>query len=262
MQRFLSALPIRWALLLVTGLWSILAVAQSTCPELKVSDFKVNYYAANADCGTAGQIIVTYRNNVAGFSKLTYETSTDGATWANPVEQTSLSVPTTIPLTGWAAGQTIHLRVTGTCPSGTQEVTLPTLTHRSEQPHAVAPVFETTPAGGCSATAGSIDVSVGAVTGFTKAVYRLYQGTTLLNSMTSNTPYAESTFYNLPSGTYKVVMRAPRRHVPPLRQVLLSKTGLTKWSKPSKWATSPSCPHPFPRAAQLVPEVFAWPWPA
>ena len=71
MQRFLSALPIRWALLLVTGLWSILAVAQSTCPELKVSDFKVNYYAANADCGTAGQIIVTYRNNVAGFSKLT-----------------------------------------------------------------------------------------------------------------------------------------------------------------------------------------------
>ena len=208
MQRFLSALPIRWALLLVTGLWSILAVAQSTCPELKVSDFKVNYYAANADCGTAGQIIVTYRNNVAGFSKLTYETSTDGATWANPVEQTSLSVPTTIPLTGWAAGQTIHLRVTGTCPSGTQEVTFPTLTHRSEQPHAVAPVFETTPAGGCSATAGSIDVSVGAVTGFTKAEYRLYQGTTLLNSMTSNTPYAESTFYNLPSGTYKVVMRA------------------------------------------------------
>ena len=70
MQRFLSALPIRWALLLVTGLWSILAVAQSTCPELKVSDFKVNYYAANADCGTAGQIIVTYRNNVAGFSNL------------------------------------------------------------------------------------------------------------------------------------------------------------------------------------------------
>ena len=208
MQRFLSALPIRWALLLVTGLWSILAVAQSTCPELKVSDFKVNYYAANADCGTAGQIIVTYRNNVAGFSKLTYETSTDGATWGNPVEQTSLSVPTTIPLTGWAAGQTIHLRVTGTCPSGTQEVTFPTLTHRSEQPHAVAPVFETTPAGGCSATAGSIDVSVGAVTGFTKAEYRLYQGTTLLNSMTSNTPYAESTFYNLPSGTYKVVMRA------------------------------------------------------
>ena len=65
MQRFLSALPIRWALLLVTGLWSILAVAQSTCPELKVSDFKVYYYAANADCGTAGQIIVTYRNNVA-----------------------------------------------------------------------------------------------------------------------------------------------------------------------------------------------------
>ena len=42
MQRFLSALPIRWALLLVTGLWSILAAAQSTCPELKVSDFKVN----------------------------------------------------------------------------------------------------------------------------------------------------------------------------------------------------------------------------
>ena len=208
MQRFLSALPIRWALLLVTGLWSILAVAQSTCPELKVSDFKVNYYAANADCGTAGQIIVTYRNNVAGFSKLTYETSTDGATWANPVEQTSLSVPTTIPLTGWAAGQTIHLRVTGTCPSGTQEVTFPTLTHRSEQPHAVAPVFETTPAGGCSATAGSIDVSVGEVSGFTKAEYFLYQGTTLLNSMTSNTPYAESTFYNLPSGTYKVVMRA------------------------------------------------------
>ena len=208
MQRFLSALPIRWALLLVTGLWSILAVAQSTCPELKVSDFKVNYYAANADCGTAGQIIVTYRNNVAGFSKLTYETSTDGATWANPVEQTSLSVPTTIPLTGWTAGQTIHLRVTGTCPSGTQEVTFPTLTHRSEQPHAVAPVFETTPAGGCSATAGSIDVSVGEVSGFTKAEYFLYQGTTLLNSMTSNTPYAESTFYNLPSGTYKVVMRA------------------------------------------------------
>ncbi|MBC8626323.1 hypothetical protein [Alloprevotella sp. Lung230] len=208
MQRFLSALPIRWALLLVTGLWSILAVAQSTCPELKVSDFKVNYYAANADCGTAGQIIVTYRNNVAGFSKLTYETSTDGATWGNPVEQTSLSVPTTIPLTGWTAGQTIHLRVTGTCPSGTQEVTFPTLTHRSEQPHAVAPVFETTPAGGCSATAGSIDVSVGEVSGFTKAEYFLYQGTTLLNSITSNTPYAESTFYNLPSGTYKVVMRA------------------------------------------------------
>ena len=208
MQRFLSALPIRWALLLVTGLWSILAVAQSTCPELKVSDFKVNYYAANADCGTAGQIIVTYRNNVAGFSKLTYETSTDGATWGSPVEQTSLSVPTTIPLTGWAAGQTIHLRVTGTCPSGTQEVTFSTLTHRSEQPHAVAPVFETTPAGGCSATAGSIGVSVGEVSGFTKAEYFLYQGTTLLNSMTSNTPYAESTFYNLPSGTYKVVMRA------------------------------------------------------
>ena len=208
MQRFLSALPIRWALLLVTGLWSILAAAQSTCPELKVSDFKVNYYAANADCGTAGQIIVTYRNNVAGFSKLTYETSTDGATWANPVEQTSLSVPTTIPLTGWAAGQTIHLRVTGTCPSGTQEVTFPTLTHRSEQPHAVAPVFETTPAGGCSATAGSIGVSVGEVSGFTKAEYFLYQGTTLLNSMTSNTPYTESTFYNLPSGTYKVLMRA------------------------------------------------------
>ena len=208
MQRFLSALPIRWALLLVTGLWSILAAAQSTCPELKVSDFKVNYYAANADCGTAGQIIVTYRNNVAGFSKLTYETSTDGTTWANPVEQTSLSVPTTIPLTGWAAGQTIHLRVTGTCPSGTQEVVFPTLTHRSEQPHAVAPVFETTPAGGCSATAGSIGVSVGEVSGFTKAEYFLYQGATLLNSMTSNTPYAESTFYNLPSGTYKVVMRA------------------------------------------------------
>ena len=208
MQRFLSALPIRWALLLVTGLWSILAVAQSTCPELKVSDFKVNYYAANADCGTDGQIIVTYRNNVAGFSKLTYETSTDGATWANPVEQTSLSVPTTIPLTGWAAGQTIHLRVTGTCPSGTQEVVFSPLTHRSEQPHAVSPVFETTPAGGCSATAGSIGVSVGEVSGFTKAEYFLYQGTTLLNSMTSNTPYAESTFYNLPSGTYKVVMRA------------------------------------------------------
>ena len=208
MQKSISSLVLRVVLVLLVVLWHVPTAAQSTCPELKVSDFKVNYYAANADCGTAGQIIVTYRNNVAGFSKLTYETSTDGATWANPVEQTSLSVPTTIPLTGWAAGQTIHLRVTGTCPSGTQEVTFPTLTHRSEQPHAVAPVFETTPAGGCSATAGSIDVSVGEVSGFTKAEYFLYQGTTLLNSMTSNTPYAESTFYNLPSGTYKVVMRA------------------------------------------------------
>ena len=208
MQKSISSLVLRVVLVLLVVLWHVPTAAQSTCPELKVSDFKVNYYAANADCGTDGQIIVTYRNNVAGFSKLTYETSTDGATWANPVEQTSLSVPTTIPLTGWAAGQTIHLRVTGTCPSGTQEVVFSPLTHRSEQPHAVAPVFETTPAGGCSATAGSIGVSVGAVTGFTKAEYLLYQGTTLLNSMTSNTPYAESTFYNLPSGTYKVVMRA------------------------------------------------------
>ena len=208
MQKSISSLVLRVVLVLLVVLWHVPTAAQSTCPELKVSDFKVYYYAANADCGTAGQIIVTYRNNVAGFSKLTYETSTDGATWANPVEQTSLSVPTTIPLTGWAAGQTIHLRVTGTCPSGTQEVVFSPLTHRSEQPHAVAPVFETTPAGGCSATAGSIGVSVGEVSGFTKAEYFLYQGTMLLNSMTSNTPYAESTFYNLPSGTYKVVMRA------------------------------------------------------
>ena len=208
MQRFLSALPIRWALLLVTGLWSILAVAQSTCPELKVSDFKVNYYAANADCGTDGQIIVTYRNNVAGFSKLTYETSTDGATWANPVEQTSLSVPTTIPLTGWTAGQTIHLRVTGTCPSGTQTLVLTPIVHRSDHSHTVATMIETTPSGGCAATAGSVKMGLDNVTGFTKAEYQLYQGAMLIEKKTSNTPYFPTTFYNLPSGNYKVVTRA------------------------------------------------------
>jgi len=208
MQRFLSALPIRWALLLVTGLWSILAVAQSTCPELKVSDFKVNYYAANADCGTDGQIIVTYRNNVAGFSKLTYETSTDGATWGNPVEQTMLSVPTAIPLTGWAAGQTIHLRVTGTCPSGTQTLVLTPIVHRSDHSHTVATMIETTPSGGCAATAGSVKMGLDNVTGFTKAEYQLYQGAMLIEKKTSNTPYFPTTFYNLPSGNYKVVTRA------------------------------------------------------
>ena len=207
MQRFPSTLFQRVVLSLLVGLWSVLSAAQG-CPELKAEDFTVDYYAANADCHTDGQIIVTYRNNVTGFSKLTYETSTNGTSWGSSVEQTSLSVPTTIPLTGWTAGQTIHLRVTATCASGTSTVTFPTQVHRSEMPHAVKPSIETTPAGGCSATAGSIGVSVGSVTGFTKAEYRLYQGTTLLNTITSNTPYAQSNFYNLPSGTYKVVMRA------------------------------------------------------
>ena len=207
MQRFPSTLFQRVVLSLLVGLWSVLSAAQG-CPELKAEDFTVDYYAANADCHTDGQIIVTYRNNVTGFSKLTYETSTNGTSWGSSVEQTSLSAPTTIPLTGWTAGQTIHLRVTATCASGTSTVTFPTQVHRSEMPHAVKPSIETTPAGGCSATAGSIGVSVGTVTGFTKAEYRLYQGTTLLNTITSNTPYAQSNFYNLPSGTYKVVMRA------------------------------------------------------
>ena len=207
MQRFPSTLFQRVVLSLLVGLWSVLSAAQG-CPELKAEDFTVDYYAANADCHTDGQIIVTYRNNVTGFSKLTYETSTNGTSWGSSVEQTSLSAPTTIPLTGWTAGQTIHLRVTATCASGTSTVTFPTQVHRSEMPHAVKPSIETTPAGGCSATAGSIGVSVGSVTGFTKAEYRLYQGTTLLNTITSNTPYAQSNFYNLPSGTYKVVMRA------------------------------------------------------
>ena len=86
MQRFPSTLFQRVVLSLLVGLWSVLSAAQG-CPELKAEDFTVDYYAANADCHTDGQIIVTYRNNVTGFSKLTYETSTNGTSWGSSVRQ-------------------------------------------------------------------------------------------------------------------------------------------------------------------------------
>ena len=152
-----------------------LTIGAQGCPELKAEDFTAIVVAGNSDCGTTGHISVAYRNSVVGFEKMVYEISKDNATFSGSVETSSFTAPTLVPLTGLAVGDHVYLRVTAHC-SGTTEQLVLTLPDYSEKPSAaVKPNIVTTPAGGCSATSGSLSVSVGTVSGFSKAEYRLYR---------------------------------------------------------------------------------------
>lgn len=191
-----------------------LTIGAQGCPELKAEDFTAIVVAGNSDCGTTGHISVAYRNSVVGFEKMVYEISKDNATFSGSVETSSFTAPTLVPLTGLAVGDHVYLRVTAHC-SGTTEQLVLTLPDYSEKPSAaVKPNIVTTPAGGCSATSGSLSVSVGTVSGFSKAEYRLYRGSSLIATETSTTPDEAVTFFNLPSGELRLVMRATPQCVP------------------------------------------------
>ena len=198
----------RFSVLLLFLLSLPFVVQAQGCPELQTSDFSIVSAAGNTDCHTPGALIVTYRNNVVGFEKLMFEVSKDNVTFAHPVETTQLSAPTTVPLPGWNAGDHIYLRVTAYCSGTSKQLVLTVPDYATAASSAVSTHMETTPAGGCNATSGSLSVSLDGVTGFSKVEYRLYTGSSLIASETSTTPYLPTTFYNLLSGDHTLVVRA------------------------------------------------------
>lgn len=195
-----------WVLFIILSI-PYLSRAQG-CPDLSASDFSVSLSGGNSDCGTAGSIVVSYRNNVVGFERLTYEVSKDNVSFGHAVNTTDLQSPTLVALPGWTAGDHVYLRVTGHCGGTSKDLVLPLADYTVKNAAGVKPLVETTPAGGCTATSGSVSVSLSGVSGFSKAEYRLYRGSSLISTETSTTPYVPVTFYNLPAGDLRLLVRA------------------------------------------------------
>ena len=195
-------------------LGTVFSASAQGCPELKATDFTTTLVAGNQDCHTGGTLWVSYRNNVAGFEKLVYDISKTGTDFDHAVETTDLSGTQKVPLPGWSAGDHVFLRVTAYCSGTPSRITIP-LPDYSESPASSVKVkTQTTPAGGCLATSGSVAVNLNAVTGFAKAEYTLYRGASLVAREVSTTPYLPTTFFNLPSGDLRLVTRATPECVP------------------------------------------------
>lgn len=194
--------------------FSLFSRAQG-CPELKTEDFNVEILSGNSDCHTPGAAVVTYRNNVVGFEKLVYELSKDNVAFAKSAESTNPSAPVTLPLTGWTSGETVYLRVTAYCGGATTQLALTHFVYDEKASAAVQLQIKTTPAGGCTATSGSLSVLLGGVTGFSEVEYSLYRDGSLLKTEMSTAPSKPVTFYNLPSGDFLLVARATPECTPP-----------------------------------------------
>ncbi|MBC8626071.1 hypothetical protein [Alloprevotella sp. Lung230] len=199
---------LRWYCLLLLSAVATIASGQG-CPGLSKGDFTVEFDAGNTTCNQPGVVHISYRNAVRGFTKLTYQFSTDRDTY--PLAQDALpSERVSVPLDNhWSEGTPIYIRVLAECPGQRvpQSVGLDKLTYTELTASHPQIVATTQSSNGCTGKQGVIRARIGGVTGFSKASYSLYKGTTLARTLFSAKPANYVEFTGLAAGTYRLVAK-------------------------------------------------------
>ena len=199
---------LRWYCLLLLTAVATIASGQG-CPGLSKGDFTVEFDAGNTTCHQPGVVHISYRNAVRGFTKLTYQFSTDRNTY--PLAQDALpSERVSVPLDNhWSEGTPIYIRVLAECPGQRvpQSVGLDKLTYTELTASHPQIVATTQSSNGCTGKQGVIRARIGGVTGFSKASYSLYKGTTLACTLFSAKPANYVEFTGLAAGTYRLVAK-------------------------------------------------------
>ena len=199
---------LRWYCLLLLAAVATIASGQG-CPGLSKGDFTVELDAGNTTCHQPGVVHISYRNAVRGFTKLTYQFSTDRDTY--PLAQDALpGERVSVPLDNhWSEGTPIYIRVLAECPGQRvpQSVGLDKLTYTELTASHPQIVATTQSSNGCTGKQGVIRARIGGVTGFSKASYSLYKGTTLARTLFSAKPANYVEFTGLAAGTYRLVAK-------------------------------------------------------
>lgn len=199
---------LRWYCLLLLAAVATIASGQG-CPGLSKGDFTVELDAGNTTCNQPGVVHISYRNAVRGFTKLTYQFSTDRNTY--PIAQDALpGERVSVPLDNhWSEGTPIYIRVLAECPGQRvpQSVGLDKLTYTELTASHPQIVATTQSSNGCTGKQGVIRARIGGVTGFSKASYSLYKGTTLARTLFSAKPANYVEFTGLAAGTYRLVAK-------------------------------------------------------
>ena len=176
------------------------------CPVITEQALSAMLFSPNTDCGVEGFVLAAYESNVAGFSKVSYALSKDNITYDASVTTSTPATPQQLNLTGWQSGDKVYLRVTGHCSGGTTQTLVRLLgTYQPAPAHTVQLDVSTTPAGGCSGTDGTVHVRLSGMSGFKRATYYLYKGTTQVSFAATNSPYVDYAFSHVAKGTYRVV---------------------------------------------------------
>lgn len=182
------------------------AVEAQGCPVITEQALSAMLFSPNTDCGVEGFVLAAYESNVAGFSKVSYALSKDNITYDASVTTSTPATPQQLNLTGWQSGDKVYLRVTGHCSGGTTQTLVRLLgTYQPAPAHTVQLDVSTTPAGGCSGTDGTVHVRLSGMSGFKRATYYLYKGTTQVSFAATNSPYVDYAFSHVAKGTYRVV---------------------------------------------------------
>ena len=201
--------------LLFALLCPILVQAQGT-PRLSNEDFTMTLIDGNSTCGKPGAVQVRYRNAVAGWQTLRYSIYTNGGRlYTQDVAPNAVFMQT---LEELEDGDRFTVDVRGITTGGVEAggTTIPSNSEREDRwqhtyslksIEAADIAIDSEGVGGCSGTRGSLSMSM-KMAGFSKVEWKVYQGTTLLKTITSTTPESPETIDQLAAGTYRIEARA------------------------------------------------------